>query len=87
MWRNLRSNRSRRGPRDEQGVVLLLVLLILTLISVLVLSWAEEWRTELLLAAKYREASQRRRLAEGGVYYTLGKLLETKILETTVNTP
>lgn len=87
MWRNLRSNRSRRGPRDEQGVVLLLVLLILTLISVLVLSWAEEWRTELLLAANYREASQCRRLAEGGVYYTLGKLLETKILESSVNTP
>ncbi len=87
MWRNLRSNRSRRGPRDEQGVVLLLVLLILTLISVMVLSWAQEWRTELLLAANFREATQCRRLAEGGVYYALGKLLETKILESSLNTP
>ena len=81
MWRNLKSNRSRRGPRDEQGVVLLLVVLILALISVMVLSWAQEWRTELLLAANFREATQCRRLAEGGVYYALGKLMETKILE------
>ncbi len=87
MWRNLRSDRSRRGPRNEQGVVLLLVLLILTLISVMVLSWAQEWRTELLLAANFREASQCRRLAEGGVYYALGKLLETKILESSGDTP
>ena len=87
MWRNLRSDRSRRGPRDEQGVVLLLVLLILTLISVMVLSWAQEWRTELLLAANFREASQCRRLAEGGVYYAMGKLLETKILESSLTTP
>ena len=87
MWQNLRPNRSRRGPRDEQGVVLLLVLLILTLISVMVLSWAQEWRTELLLAANFREASQCRRLAEGGVYYAMGKLLETKILESSLTTP
>ena len=87
MWRNLNSNRSRRGPRDEQGVVLLLVLMILTLISVMVLSWAQEWRTELLLAANFREATQCHRLAEGGVYYAMGKLLETKILESSVSTP
>lgn len=87
MWRNLRSNRSPSGHRDEQGVVLLLVLLIMTLISVMVLSWAQEWRTELLLAANFREATQCRRLAEGGVYYSLGKVMETKILESSVNTP
>jgi general secretion pathway protein K len=87
MWLNLKSNRSPCGPRDEQGVVLLLVLLILTLISVLVLSWAQEWRTELLLAANFREASQCRRLAEGGVYYALGKLMETKSLEASLATP
>lgn len=90
MWRNLRSNsagRLRCGARDEEGVVLLLVLLVLTLISVLVLSWAQEWRTELQLAANYREAYQCRRLAEGGVYYALGKLLETKILESRMATP
>jgi general secretion pathway protein K len=90
MWRNLRPNRAgrpRRRPRDEQGVVLLLVLLVLTLISVLVLSWGQEWRTELLLAANFREAQQCRRLAESGVYYALGKILETKILESKINTP
>jgi general secretion pathway protein K len=86
MWRNLRANKNRRNPPDEQGVVLLLVLMILTLISVLVLSWAQEWRTELLLAANFREASQCRRLAEGGVYYAMGKLLETKILESSLTT-
>ena len=90
MWRNLSLNspsRARGGPRDDQGVVLILVLLVLTLISVLVLSWAEEWRTELQLAANFREAYQCRRLAEGGVYYVLGKLMETKILEANINNP
>jgi general secretion pathway protein K len=67
--------------------VLLLVVLILALISVMVLSWAQEWRTELRLAANFREASQCRRLAEGGVYYALGKLMETKILESSLTTP
>lgn len=86
MWRNLRANKRRRGSPDEQGVVLLLVVLILALISVMVLSWAQEWRTELRLAANFREVSQCRRLAEGGVYYALGKLLETKILESSGNT-
>ncbi len=68
--------------KDESGAVLLLVILVLALISVLVLSWAEEWRTELRLAANFREAHQCRRLAEAGVYYALGKLLESKTLET-----
>ncbi len=83
MWRNLnRKDSSSRGRRlDESGVVLLLVLLILALISVLVLSWAQEWRTELRLAANFRESSQCHRLAEAGVYYALGKLLETKSME------
>ena len=40
----------------EEGAVLLLVILILTLISVLVLSWAQEWRTELKLASNFGEA-------------------------------
>lgn len=86
MWRNLRSNSGGSPPRpsrlrDESGVVLLLIMLVLALISVLVLTWAQEWRTELQLAANYREARQCRRLAEAGVYYALGKLLETKIAE------
>jgi general secretion pathway protein K len=88
MWRSLRSNKVSRSPRrrDEDGAVLLLVLLILALISVLTLSWAQEWRTELQLASNYREAHQCRRLAEAGVYYALGKLLEAKMLETTMAT-
>lgn len=57
--------------------MLLLVLWIIALISVLVLGWAQEWRTELKLAANFRDARQCRRLAEGGVYYALGKLAET----------
>jgi general secretion pathway protein K len=81
MWRNLNSE-DRRRPRDERGAVLLLVMLILALISVLVLSWAQEWRTELQLAANFKEARQSRRLAEAGVYYALGRLLEGKFLQT-----
>ncbi len=86
MWRNLnpKNNHSRGRRRDESGVVLLLVLLVLALISVLVLTWAQEWRTELRLAANFREASQCHRLAEAGVYYALGKLLEAKSLETSL---
>ncbi|MGB6064209.1 MAG: general secretion pathway protein GspK [Desulfomonilaceae bacterium] len=60
-----------------------MVMLILALISVLVLSWAQEWRTELQLAANFKEARQSRRLAEAGIYYALGRLLEGKFLETT----
>ena len=82
MWRNLDSrNRAGRRRRDERGAVLLLVMLILALISVLALSWAQEWRTELQLAANFREAHQCQRLAEAGVYYALGKVLEGKMLE------
>jgi general secretion pathway protein K len=67
----------------EEGAVLLLVLLILTLISVLVLSWAQEWRTELKLASNYGEAHKCQRLAEAGIYYALGKLLTAKMAEST----
>jgi general secretion pathway protein K len=49
-----------------------------------VLTWAQEWRTELQLAANYREARQCRRLAEAGVYYALGKVLENKVLESSI---
>jgi general secretion pathway protein K len=68
------------SPREE-GAVLLLVLLILTLISVLVLSWAQEWRTELKLASNFGEAHKCQRLAEAGVYYALGKLMTAKTAE------
>jgi type II secretory pathway component PulK len=62
----------------EEGAVLVLVLLILTLISVLVLSWAQEWRTELKLASNFGEAHKCQRLAEAGIYYALGKMVTAK---------
>jgi general secretion pathway protein K len=65
----------------EDGVVLLLVLLVLALISVLVLSWAQEWRTELKLASNFGEALKCQRLAESGIYYALGKLVSAKTAE------
>jgi general secretion pathway protein K len=66
----------------EEGTVLLLVILILTLISVLILSWAQEWRTELKLASNFGEAHKCQRLAEAGIYYALGKLVTAKTAET-----
>jgi general secretion pathway protein K len=66
---------------NEEGSVLLLVILILTLISVLVLSWAQEWRTELKLASNFGEAHKCQRLAEAGIYYALGKLVTAKTAE------
>ena len=66
----------------EEGTVLLLVILILTLISVLVLSWAQEWRTELKLASNFGEAHKCQGLAEAGIYYALGKLVAAKTAET-----
>ena len=65
----------------EEGAVLLLVIMILTLISVLVLSWAQEWRTELKLASNFGEAHKCQRLAEAGIYYALGKLVNAKAAE------
>jgi general secretion pathway protein K len=65
----------------EEGIVLLLVIMILTLISVLILSWAQEWRTELKLASNFGEAHKCQRLAEAGIYYALGKLVTTKTTE------
>jgi len=76
------SNLKAVAPREE-GAVLLLVLLILTLISVLVLSWAQEWRTELKLASNFGEAHKCERLAEAGIYYALGKLMVAKKAEMT----
>ena len=59
---------------DERGAVLLVVMLILALISILVLTWAQEWRTELTLTSNFLEVRKSRRLAEAGFYYALGKL-------------
>lgn len=85
MFRNIRpeNNSGRTAPAGpgQEGAVLLMVILVLALISVLVLSWGQEWRTELRLAANFREAHQCRRLAEAGVYYAMGKAVSTKIAE------
>lgn len=84
MWRKIRLPKNRdtlAHPGGEEGVVLLLVLWVLALISVVVLGWAQEWRTELKLAANFREGHQSRRLAEAGVYYALGKLVEARVAE------
>jgi general secretion pathway protein K len=62
-------------PDNEDGVVLPVVLLVLSLLSVLILTWAEDWATELKLTANFRKSTQCRRLAEVGVYYALGKLV------------
>jgi general secretion pathway protein K len=71
----------RASAAREEGAVLLLVLMILTLISVLILSWAQEWRTELKLASNFGEAHKCHRLAESGIYYALGKLVTAKTAE------
>jgi general secretion pathway protein K len=85
MSRNIRPpsklNKPGAALGDQSGAVLLLVILVLALISVLVLSWGQEWRTELQLASNFREAHRCRRLAEAGVFYTLGKLASAKIEE------
>jgi general secretion pathway protein K len=71
----------------EEGAVLLLVILILTLISVLVLSWAREWRTELKLAGNFGQVQKCRSLAEAGIFYALGKLVSTKTAELAAREP
>lgn len=65
----------------ERGVILLLVIWLLALISVVVLSVAQEWRTEALLTRNYLAARQAGCLAEGGVYYAVGKLVEAQLAE------
>ena len=68
-------------PRREEGAILLLVIWILTLLSVVVLSWAQEWRTEIRLAANFRDDRQCHHLAEAGIYYALAKLTASKLAE------
>lgn len=76
-----------RGPAvraGEEGAILLLVIWVIALLSVVILSWAQEWRTEIRLAANFRESRQCHSLAEGGIYYALAKLVEAKLSEATV---
>jgi len=51
---------------------------VLVLLSTLVLSWAQEWRTEITLTRNFQESSRCRRLAEAGVYYAAAKMVEAK---------
>jgi general secretion pathway protein K len=82
-----RRRRPAPAPLDQKGAVLLLVILVLVLISVLVLSWGQEWRTELRLAANFREEHRCCRLAEAGIYYAMGKMVGAKIEETAWQNP
>ncbi len=86
------SAKNRRPPREgesgspwpqarEEGAILLLVIWILALLSVVVLSWAQEWRTEIKLSANFRDDRQCHSLAEAGIYYALTKLTAAKIAE------
>jgi general secretion pathway protein K len=78
-----KSSNPKTSTAREEGSVLLLVILILTLISVLILSWAQEWRTELKLASNFGEAHKCQRLAEAGIYYALGKMMTAQTGEST----
>ncbi len=65
----------------QEGTVLLLVMLILALISVLILSYAQQWRTELRLTSNFAQVQRARRLSEAGIFYALGKLIAAKTSE------
>jgi general secretion pathway protein K len=82
-----RPGKHRATAGREEGTVLLLVMLILTLISVMILSWAQEWRIELKLAGNFVQVQKSRRLAEAGIYYALGKLESTKNVEMAIGQP
>uniref|UniRef100_A0A7C3WHF6 General secretion pathway protein GspK n=1 Tax=Desulfobacca acetoxidans TaxID=60893 RepID=A0A7C3WHF6_9BACT len=77
----------RQGLSGERGVILLMVVWLLILISVIVLSVAQEWRTEVILARNYFTARQASLLAEGGVYYAVGKLVEAQLAERQPRSP
>jgi general secretion pathway protein K len=70
-----------RPPADEQGVVLLMVLWLLALISAVVLAMAVDWRTEITLLSNHERSRQAYYLAEAGIYYALGKIVEIKLNE------
>ncbi len=74
-------------PSGERGVILLLVIWLLALISVIVLSISQEWRTEVTLTRNAYAARQAGLLAEGGVYYAVGKLVEAQAAERLRRTP
>jgi general secretion pathway protein K len=82
-----RLSKHKTPSSQEDGTVLLLVMLILTLISVMILSWAQEWRTELKLTGNFVQVQKARRLAEAGIYYALKKLVSAKTAEMIASQP
>jgi general secretion pathway protein K len=85
MQPQLGNHQSKAGR--EEGAVLLLVILILALISILTLSWAQAWRTELKLASNFGQVQKCRSLAEAGIFYALGKLVSAKAAELAAQQP
>ncbi len=87
MWPKPRNNGKRPsrepGAPGEAGMVLMLVMWIVGLLSLVVMGWTHEWRTELKLTANHRDSRQSRRLAEAGIYYAVGKLLESAMAQQT----
>ncbi|MBW2134209.1 MAG: general secretion pathway protein GspK [Deltaproteobacteria bacterium] len=81
---NLNNPPRRCPPASEEGVVLLLVIWILGLISVVILTGAYEWRNEIKLTANFQESCQCHSLAQAGVHYALGKLVELKLAEAAI---
>ena len=65
---------------SESGVVLVLILWVLALISAVIFGWAQEWRSEIKLAANFRGKQISRNLAEAGIHYALFKLEEVRQL-------
>ena len=59
-------------------MVLILIIWILALISAVIFGWAQEWRSEIRLAANFRGKQISRNLAEAGIHYALFKLEEAR---------
>ncbi len=57
-------------------MVLILIIWILALISAVIFGWAQEWRSEIRLAANFQGRQISRNLAEAGIHYALFKLME-----------
>jgi len=59
-------------------VVLILIIWILALISAVIFGWAQEWRSEIRLAANFQGRQISRNLAEAGIHYALFKMMEAR---------
>jgi general secretion pathway protein K len=63
------------SPARQQGIVLVIVLWIITLLSVMAASFAYSMRTETLLTVHSVERAQARALAEAGIAYVMMQVL------------